>query len=65
MPCLAQGGQGPCNNITEPLRSARYSVLVTQGKEHVMRIEYSDRLKEYMDKKGKHDLLMYIQPPQG
>ena len=30
-----------------------------------MRFEYSQRLREFMDEKDKHDLLMYIQPPQG
>lgn len=30
-----------------------------------MRIEYSEKLKEFMDKKNKHDLLMFIRPPSG
>ena len=30
-----------------------------------MHFEYSQKLRDYMEKKGKHDLFMYVQPPMG
>ncbi len=30
-----------------------------------MKFEYSQKLKTYMEKKGMHDVMVYIQPPSG
>ena len=30
-----------------------------------MKFEYSQKLKDYMEKKGSRDLVVYLQPPMG
>lgn len=30
-----------------------------------MKFEYSQKLKDYMSKKGMSDLMVYVQPPMG
>ena len=30
-----------------------------------MKFEYSEKLRQYMQKKGRHDVLVYLVPPMG